>query len=454
MILEGLGDFLDRFEAAAARPAVPAIEEDLGVGRALGGAEDLAQAFLDAKSAMGFEVEGSQIDELDELLAAPVVRVFQPNVAAALEFGDGLDLLAADLVDGFVDQLDDMELVEGDRGPWNMLAEPGTVAGGHVDADIANLLGAGAVGLEIVGELRHDLGFSPFAGKQQTRRVEVVKQADVVVSAPCGGFVDTDRDGAGEVLLRACLIDVVIQGSPDTHIADAEQLSDLTHRHRLAHRHEQRLHQQCEPAVGTCPRYLDLGGFGASIAAYAGNRSMNIGLILEEIEMAPGTLPGIVDRLLFGTAMRAGEPRSRIKANVKVDPSLNRIEGNVYDLPGRRQAKRGGEQHLLIQTVTSQRKTSSDGMRAATPSERTPCGQSVTVASDRVDKSGTTRGKLCVETAAPRKRVAPNLPTLIHPLPTLRRTGPVANRERLRRNNNIIFESKGAEAYHPYPHET
>lgn len=38
-------------------------------------------------------------------------------------------------------------------------------------------------------------------------------------------------------------------------------------------------------------------------------------------------------------------------------------------------------------------------------------------------------------------RVAPNLPTLIHPLPTLRRTGPAAGRRRLRRNNNRFLIS-------------
>ena len=55
--------------------------------------------------------------------------------------------------------------------------------------------------------------------------------------------------------------------------------------------------------------------------------------------------------------------------------------------------------------------------------------QSVNVASDHVDKPGTTR----------LRRVAPNLPPLIHPLPTLRRTSPAADRARLRRNNKQIF---------------
>ena len=49
--------------------------------------------------------------------------------------------------------------------------------------------------------------------------------------------------------------------------------------------------------------------------------------------------------------------------------------------------------------------------------------------SDRVDKPGTTR---C-------GRVAPTLPTLIHPLPTLRRTTAGVGWGRLRRNNNRLF---------------
>ena len=53
--------------------------------------------------------------------------------------------------------------------------------------------------------------------------------------------------------------------------------------------------------------------------------------------------------------------------------------------------------------------------------------------SDRVDKPGATR----------RWRVAPTLPTLIHPLPTLRRTTAGVGWGRLRRNNNRLFSIAG-----------
>jgi hypothetical protein len=69
----------------------------------------------------------------------------------------------------------------------------------------------------------------------------------------------------------------------------------------------------------------------------------------------------------------------------------------------------------------------------ARPRGRTACGQRVHAASDRVDKQGTIRSR----------RIAPTLPTLMHPLPTLRRTTPAANRTRLRRENNKILDQRG-----------
>ena len=65
---------------------------------------------------------------------------------------------------------------------------------------------------------------------------------------------------------------------------------------------------------------------------------------------------------------------------------------------------------------------------------RTACGQSVHVASERADKPGTTAisvSRLEMLSTA----VAPGLPPLMHPLPTLRRARVAADRRRLRRND-------------------
>ena len=83
-----------------------------------------------------------------------------------MRLGVDFSLLAADLIDGLVDQLDDVEFVEGDGRPGQVLGKPRAVAGGHVDAGVADVLGTAAMGFKIVGERGHDLRLAAFAGEQ------------------------------------------------------------------------------------------------------------------------------------------------------------------------------------------------------------------------------------------------------------------------------------------------
>jgi hypothetical protein len=78
----------------------------------------------------------------------------------------------------------------------------------------------------------------------------------------------------------------------------------------------------------------------------------------------------------------------------------------------------------------------------------------VNVASERVDKSGTTRPLRWCQPPSPRGRVAPNLPYSFTLCPHYAAYTPPAIRERLRRNNNSFFKFKRPEGYHLYPHKT
>ena len=113
VVFERLGDLLDRFDATTSCPAVPALEQRLCALAIGGGMEDLAQRLLDAEGAVGFEIETFEVVKLDRLVVAPIALIFQPDVTGALETGVVFDLLSADLVERLVDQLDDVELVEG-----------------------------------------------------------------------------------------------------------------------------------------------------------------------------------------------------------------------------------------------------------------------------------------------------------------------------------------------------
>ena len=53
---------------------------------------------------------------------------------------------------------------------------------------------------------------SPFAGIEHMLSIEIVKQANVIVSTPRGGLVETNRGDGREVLLSVRLIDVMIRG--------------------------------------------------------------------------------------------------------------------------------------------------------------------------------------------------------------------------------------------------
>jgi len=117
-----------------------------------------------------------------------------------------------------------------------MLTHASLVACRHIHTDRADVLGTGAMSLERIGKLGHDLGFSPFAGIEPTLGIEIGKQAHVIVSTLQGGLVETHRGDDREVLLSVRLIDVMIEGAPDAPVADAKQLSglsDLRDRHRL-----------------------------------------------------------------------------------------------------------------------------------------------------------------------------------------------------------------------------
>jgi len=62
-------------------------------------------------------------------------------VAVLVEFGAALLLGPAHLVDGLVDQFDDMEFVEGDLGLWQALGGAGDERRAHVDAHLETASG-------------------------------------------------------------------------------------------------------------------------------------------------------------------------------------------------------------------------------------------------------------------------------------------------------------------------
>lgn len=71
---------------------------------------------------------------------------------------------------------------------------------------------------------------------------------------------------------------------------------------------------------------------------------MEIGLVLEEVQMAPGAIPGVMHSLLLSPTAWTGEMRAPLEADVEIDMAFSRIEGDLIDFPGCLQPKSRGEQ--------------------------------------------------------------------------------------------------------------
>jgi len=121
------------------------------------------------------------------------VLVLEPDIACTPPLRGPFDFLATHFVNCFVDELNDVKLIEGDRRPGQMLTYASLVACRHIHTDRAAVPGTGAMSLERIGKLGHAPGFSPFAGIEHTLGIEIVKQADVIVSTLRGGLVETSR---------------------------------------------------------------------------------------------------------------------------------------------------------------------------------------------------------------------------------------------------------------------
>src|SRR6202040_765463 len=103
-----------RRQAAMGGPPVPFLEERLGD---IGGLDvELLEGEAHAVCPPGLEVRGGEAVQLGALALRQVARVLEPEIAPPLQFVAAFLFAAANRVDGFVDELDDVEFVESDLG--------------------------------------------------------------------------------------------------------------------------------------------------------------------------------------------------------------------------------------------------------------------------------------------------------------------------------------------------
>src|SRR5690625_1578019 len=126
-------------------------------------------------------------------------------------------------------------------------------------------------------------------------------------------------------------VDVVVDHAPETRVVHANDPSHGRHGHALDKREHQGLEEKGEAAPCAGPRHMG----ELDPAAGAGDprhARIQVSLVLEEVEVTPRLLRGVVRGALLLPALRAGEPSAPAEVEVEVEPLDLRIElGTLHE---------------------------------------------------------------------------------------------------------------------------
>jgi len=192
---------------------------------------------------------GGEVVQLGALALRQVARVPEPEVAALLQFRRGSSVRPANRVDGFVDELDDVEFVEGDLGVGQAFGSADDEGRAHVDAYLGDGLGSSAMGHQVLGEGIDRAGILALGDEQNAAADEIDEQADIVVATPRSRLVERQTGDVGMIGAVASRLDVVVDDPPQPGVPLVDHPRDNGHRHRLHHGHDKRLEQQRKAAV-------------------------------------------------------------------------------------------------------------------------------------------------------------------------------------------------------------
>ena len=266
-----------------------------------------------------------------------------------------------------------MVAVEGDLGLRQVLQRPGQIRLRHVLANLLDPRHLAAVGLKEAGKRLHGALIATLADIHRATVVQIGKHRHVVLPALGARLIDPRPLKPREVLRLDRLADVVVHHPPDPHVRLADQHAHRRDRHLLDQRHHQRLEQQREPGPLPRPRHLDLMHLVLRTADPRHPRRQ-VRLMLEEVQMPPGLLLGVVHLAPLPTALRAREPRPLRKVDSQIQPALLGVELDIHHPPRLLKTERLLEQLAVAQTgLPSSRIRSpapSQPPRTATHSER------------------------------------------------------------------------------------
>ena len=125
-----------------------------------------------------------------------------------------LPLSSSHLIDGIVDDLDGMELVEGDVGMGQALGDPLMNAGPMSMQTSATTSGSPPCAVRSSANAATVAAFLALGREDDTGAINVDEERDVVVAASGGGLVDRHSRDSREIGARSGAFDVMVNDAP------------------------------------------------------------------------------------------------------------------------------------------------------------------------------------------------------------------------------------------------
>ena len=161
-----------------------------------------------------------------------------------------------------------------------------------------------------------------------------------------GGFVHPDPSQSRKVLGGQEAVHVPADDPPESGVRLPQDAGDLLHGKKGGQFHHEGFEEQGEAASFLPPGDGDLVD-SMFRTLRSGDPGMKVGLVLEEVQVAPGALQAVMNRM--GTpALRAGESGALPEGDVQVHPSLQGIPFDGLDEPGLFQAQKTQEELVQV----------------------------------------------------------------------------------------------------------
>jgi len=320
-----------------------ALEQRLRLVRRFGGDVVGAQRLFDPPGPCRLEVRALQPVNGLGLLDRPVGGFLMQAPAGALEFGLALDLGTSHLVQSRAAQSNDMKAAETDLGVWKVLGGAGLERAAHVHADMGNRGGLAAMLGEVAGKSPERCLVPTMPRKQKTLCLKIIKEGEVRLTSLAGRLIDADGTNPGMTFPGTRQGHMMSDHAPQPATAHTQQSTRRQDRHDRRQHQRQGLEQQGKATPFKRPGRRNLRHLAATGTGHSRHLGMQMGFILEEIQMAPGARQAIVQRLR-GRPTRRASMTGSAKSHLKIDPSRLWLEDDFIHLPRSNETQSLGEQ--------------------------------------------------------------------------------------------------------------